>query len=205
MPNSLPAELASQAESIVNNLVQTDYQYDEEIDADAGIYDCDCNGFVGFVLERLAPSYYSMIPVEAGQPRPRAFKYYDFFASLTPESTGGWHRIDFLQDARRGDIVAWRVPQIEVGEDTGHVFFVADTPVKESSGMFVVRVYDSADQPHFEDTRGTGEGQFPNGVGSGFINFEVDANGEPTAFQFGPSDDFISLPIAIGRVEPLPG
>ncbi|MGA7410220.1 MAG: hypothetical protein WBW33_07025 [Bryobacteraceae bacterium] len=51
---SLPQQLASQAEFIVNNLQQTDYQHTENIDEDRGVYDCDCNGFVSFVMERAA-------------------------------------------------------------------------------------------------------------------------------------------------------
>jgi GH18 family chitinase len=202
-PNLLPRQLASQAESIVNDLEQTDYQHTDNIDVDLGIYDCDCNGFVSFVMERAAPDHYAKIPKEADQPRPRAFEYYDFFNSLTPESAGGWHRIDFLRDARRGDIIAWRFPKIEPGHDTGHVLFVAETPVADDSGVFSVRVYDSAAEPHFEDSRGDGEGEFESGVGSGFINFTVDDLGRPEAFQFAPSEGFTTLPIAIGRCEPV--
>jgi hypothetical protein len=201
---SLPGQVAWQAEFIVNNLRQTDYQFSENIDVDRGIYDCDCNGFVGFVLERAAPDHYTMIPKEPNQPRPRAFKYYDFLHSLTPESTGGWRQIDFLRDARRGDVIAWRFPQIKVGHNTGHVFFVASKPATLEPGIFAVRVYDSAAGAHFDDTRGDGAGQFKSGVGSGFINFTVDGAGRPAAFQFAPSDEFATLPIAIGRVEPLP-
>jgi hypothetical protein len=201
---SLPEQVAWQGESIVNNLQQTDYQFIENIDVDRGVYDCDCNGFVGFVLERVAPDHYAMIPKEADQPRPRAFKYYDFFSSLTPESTAGWRQLSFLRDARRGDIIAWRFPEIEIGQNTGHVFFVASTPSIIDSGIFAIRVYDSADEPHFDDTRGEDEGEFESGVGSGFINFTVDDSGRPVAFQFAPSDEFVTLPIAIGRLEPLP-
>jgi hypothetical protein len=203
----LPETLAYEAEFIVNNLRHTDYTYTPKIDAAAGIYDCDCSVFVSFVLEQTAAEHYAIIPKEADRPQPRAFEYYDFFSSLTPESTGGWHRIDFLQDARRGDIIAWRFPKIEKGHDTGHVFFVAATPVATDSGSFAVKVYDSAAIPHFDDTRGTGDGQFASGVGSGTINFKVDNSGKPLAFQFGPSkDQFVTLPtIAIGRVEPLTG
>jgi hypothetical protein len=201
---SLPAQIASQAEFIVNNLKHTDYQHHQSIDVDRGIYDCDCGGFVSLVLERSAPDHYAEIPKEADQPRPRAFEYYDFLSPLTPQSTGGWHRIDFLRDARRGDIVCWRFPTIEKHHDTGHVVIAAETPTEDGSGTFSLRVYDSANQPHFSDTRGKGEGQFPTGVGSGFINFKVDDAGRPTSFQFAPSDHFTSLPIAIGRVEPLP-
>ena len=203
MKLSLPGQIATQAEFVVNNLQQTDYQHTDNIDVDRGIYDCDCNGFVSFVMERAAPDHYAEIPKETDQPRPRAFKYYDFFNSLTPESADGWHRIDFLQDARRGDIMAWRFPEIKPGHDTGHALFLAETPVADGSGVFSVRVYDSAAEPHFEDTRGDREGQFASGVGSGFINFTVDDLGRPEAFQFAPSEGFTTLPIAIGRCEPL--
>ena len=81
---SLPHQLASQAEFIVNNLRQTDYQHIDNIDVDRGTYDCDCNGFVSFVMERSAPAHYKMVPKETNQPRPRAFEYYVFFSSLLP-------------------------------------------------------------------------------------------------------------------------
>jgi hypothetical protein len=203
MKLSLPEQIAAQAEFIVNNLQQTLYQYSEKIDVDLGIYDCDCNSFVGFVMEGAAPDHYAMIPKETNQSRPRAFEYYDFINMLTPESRGGWHQIDFLQDARRGDIITWRFPEIEAGHDTGHVLFAAETPAVDDSGSFSVRVYDSAAEPHFDDTRGDGAGEFTSGVGSGFIYFTVDDQGRPTGFQFAPSEGFTTLPIAIGRVEPL--
>ncbi len=66
-------------------------------------------------------------------------------------------------------------------------------------------IYDSANKPHFDDTRGTGQGQFPNGVGSGVINFRVDGAGRPTAYQFSPptSAAFDYVQISLGRAEPL--
>jgi hypothetical protein len=80
----------------------------------------------------------------------------------------------------------------------------AETPTVDKTGVFSVLLYDSAAQPHFADTRGDGDGQFPSGVGSGAINFNVDDDGRPVAFQFAPGDGFTTLPIAIGRLEPLP-
>ena len=164
---SLPDQMASQAEFVVNNLAQTDYQHVEKINVDRGIYNCDCNGFVSFVMQRSAPDHYAMIPHEPDQLRPRAFEYYVFLSALTPESTGGWHRIDFLRDAQRGDIIAWRFPTVEKGHDTGHVLIVAEPPSVDPSGIFTVPVYDSAAQPHFDDTRGNKPGQAATGVGSG--------------------------------------
>jgi hypothetical protein len=125
-----------------------------------------------------------------------------FFASLTSESTGDWQRIDFLGDTRPGDVIAWRAPTIERDENTGHVLFVAaPTTTIDASGIYSIRVYDSADKPHFDDTRGSGAGEFPTGVGSGIIKFNVDGAGRPTAFLFAPpaSAEFTFLQIAIGR------
>jgi hypothetical protein len=198
---TLPQQISSTAKSIVNSLVQTDYQHIEHIDPVAGIYDCDCNGFVGFVLDTVAPAHYHLIPKEKHQQRPRAFKYFGFFASLTPESMGGWQRIDFLRDARAGDVISWRAPTIEHDENTGHVLFVAAPPTIDAAGIYSICVYDSADKPHFDDTRGSGAGEFPTGVGSGIIKFNVDGAGRPTGFLFAPpaSAEFTFLQTAIGR------
>ncbi|ADW69288.1 hypothetical protein [Granulicella tundricola] len=196
--NPLPAELAAQAESIVNTLTQTDYQYNGFIDAEAGIYDCDCNQFVACVLEGLAANHYALIPKESKQPLPRAFEYYLYFSGLGTR-TGGWRQIMRLADARRGDVLAWELPLVK-GQDTGHVVLVGDTPEEIEDGVWSVRVYDSADKPHFEDTREDGT----SGVGSGFIRFEVDAEGRPTGFMFSPEATVFEVrPIAIGRAEPL--
>ena len=203
---SLAGQVAAQAEFVVNNLQQTDYQYTENIDIDNGVYDCDCSQFANFVLARVAPDHYATLVAAAGEPVPRAFDYYDFFHSLPSQAGDAWEQVEVLADAARGDMIAWRLP-LEPGHDTGHVVFVAGTPTVDDQGYFAVRVYDSAIVPHFDDTRGDGPGQWPSGVGSGFINFQVGADGQPVAFQFSPplsgpplSAPFTSLPIAIGRL-----
>jgi hypothetical protein len=109
--NILPERLASRAEFIVNNFVQTDYQHSENIDA-AGIYDCDCSEFMGFVLQGVAREHHAMVPLEPGEPIPGALEYYTFFTSSTLETAGGWRRVNSLHGARRGDIIAWsRTPR----------------------------------------------------------------------------------------------
>jgi hypothetical protein len=198
---SLPGQVAEQAELIVNNLQQTDYQYTKNIDADNGVYDCDCSQFANFVLLRAAPDHYASLVAAAGEPVPRAFDYYDFFRQLPPQADNGWQQVTALASAARGDLLAWRLP-LEPGHDTGHVVFVASTPTVDDQGYLAVRVYDSASKPHFDDTRGDGPGQWCSGVGSGFINFKVGDNGQPVAFQFAPplTSPFESVPIAIGRL-----
>jgi hypothetical protein len=202
---SLRGQAASQAEFIVCNLSQTNYTVVEHIDVDRGRYDCDCFAFVGFVMERSAPAHYHMIPKkEEGQPRHRTAEYYEFFSSLSPESAGGWRRIDLLRDARRGDVIAWQPPKARKARGAGHVLFVARAPETGRPGTFLVRVYDSASQPHFRDTRAEAKEQPGNGVGAGMIRFRVDELGGPAAVQLAPGTEFESLPIVIGRIEPLP-
>jgi len=146
------------------------------------------------------------IPVEPQQPRPRAFEYFNFFASLTPDSSGGWRRVDKLEDASRGDVMAWRFPTIEPGEDTGHVMILAESPTPDPSGkFFVVRIYDSAAEAHFDDTRmpqGQPSPKGTTGVGSGFINILTDGENRPIAYLFAPPADaeYSYRPIAIGPV-----
>jgi hypothetical protein len=129
---TLPQDIAALAESIVNTLTQTDYQHVDKIDPASGVYDCDCNGFVAHLLRSAAPQNLAAIPIDtqpgSSESRSRAFEYYDFFASLTARSTGGWSRINLLSDAGRGDVMAWRFPTIEPGVDTGHVVLLAETP-----------------------------------------------------------------------------
>jgi hypothetical protein len=95
---SLPQDVAAMAESIVNTLTQTDYQHVDNIDPSTGVYDCDCNGFAAFILRAVALQNFEEIPIDTQlgslESRPRAFEYYDFFASLTPQSTGGWSRVN---------------------------------------------------------------------------------------------------------------
>jgi hypothetical protein len=185
----LALDVAAHAEWIVNNLVRTHYQYDAHIVPDLGVYDCDCNSFVAFVLERIAPAAFSFIPKETNQPLPRAFEYCLFFAGLDLHPLAEWSSIRSLLQVRRGDLLAWQSNSVNVpGKDTGHVAVAAGRPMMIEAGVVSLRVYDSAVTPHFEDTRGTGDGQPENGVGSGSIRFVMQDSGEPPAIQFGPSD-----------------
>jgi hypothetical protein len=197
---SLLDKIASAAEHIVSTATHTVYQHTDRIDPQEGIYDCDCNGFVEFVLNETAKRHLEMIPKESTQPRPRAFEYFGFFASLPVASHADWKRIEFLKDAQRGDIVAWRFATIEKHVNTGHVVVLAETPKLDAEGdFFAVRVYDSAAEPHFEDTRPSPAGK--DGVGSGVINFKVDGDGRAIAYQFAPpaTAQYSYRPIAIGR------
>ena len=200
--DSLDSQVAAKARQVLESVRHTHYQHHAHIDPATGTYDCDCSEFVGYILGQVAPANYALIPKEERQPVPRAFKYYEYFSSL-PGNSPGWSRIHKLASVRPGDIIAWRVPDIEKDEDTGHVMIVAAKPEPRSADLFTVRVYDSSVLPHVEDTRGDNKSDYRSGVGEGGIVFRVDSDGRPIAFQFRPPDHFHEDPIAIGRIHPL--
>ncbi|WP_334798878.1 hypothetical protein [Nostoc sp.] len=189
--------LAIAAKHILNTMRETHYTHKTFVDKINGVYDLDCSGFVGYVLNQIAPEYLALIPKEPKQPRPRAFKYYEYFHQLQQHSTSvrEWKAINQLMDAMPGDIIAWAMEPITEHADTGHVMFVAAKPVMNSNGTVSVTVYDSSAIRHNDDTRSPDS----TGIGCGTIVFRVDTNGAPVAFQFNTRVKFHQLPIAIGR------
>jgi hypothetical protein len=201
MSDTLPDAVAAEAYAILLSVVETVYQHDTFVDVATGTYDMDCSGYVGYVLERIAPLHYPTIPSDSKAGRPLAFDFYDLFSELPEEGADGWLPIQPLPDARRGDIVAWRSELIEPGENTGHVFIVAEEPEIFDDGVVSILVYDSSDIRHYDDTRGQGGNSPATGVGSGRIHFRPDGAG--WQFQFGPGDNYHECPIALGRIQPL--
>ena len=197
---SVGERVGHEAEHIVHTLRHTHYQHKEYINVDTGTYDVDCSGFVSFVLQQVAPEHLQVIPKESGWEIPRAFKYEEFFSSLSSHPERGWSPIQDLSQVRRGDIVAWSLPD-HLGKegDTGHVFVVAAAPAKLEADLLAVRACDSSTLRHYHDSRRRDDGTFQTGVGAGTIHFKVDVAGKPLSFQFGPGDKFHSVPIAIGR------
>ena len=192
-------QVAAEARRIVKTLEHTKYQHKTEIDEATGTFNVDCSGFVSYVLQRVTPERYAEIPKEAKQNRPRAFKYYEFFAALSVGPSDGWRRLPHLWDCKRGDIIAWRFKQIESGKDTGHVLIVAGEPELLTDGNVAVPVYDSAATPHFDDSRDT-PGDPQTGVGRGTLVFEVDDDGSPVAVQFSPAARLLHHQIAVGSL-----
>jgi hypothetical protein len=88
--------------------------------------------------------------------------------------------------------------------DTGHVLVVARAPEVIGADLSAVRAYDSCDALHYGDSRELANGEQETGVGTGTIHFQVDqTTGSPIAFHLGPGDPFHSVPIAIGRLDPI--
>jgi hypothetical protein len=198
---SLRDSVAAEGEAILLSVVHTVYQHDTYVDVATGTYDMDCSGYVGFVLQRIAPWHYEAVPYDSAAGRPLAFDFYDLFSELPQEGTDGWQPVQPFGDARRGDIVAWRSDELEPGENTGHVFIVANDPEIFNDGVVSVLAYDSSDIRHYHDTRGRGGNSPATSVGRGRIHFRFGDSG--WEFQFGPGDRYHECPVAIGRIQPL--
>jgi hypothetical protein len=198
-------QLADECESIVDTLTDTIYQYPPYfVDRAAGIYYIDCSGFVSLVLGWVAPRHLDAIPPEPGLPAPQAYLFYEFLSGLPTDDSGGWRQIDRLADALPGDIIAWTLGTVAPGHDTGHVFIVADVPFVLDETHMAVPAYDSSNVLHYDDSRVLPDDGQATGVGSGTINFVVGTDGKPAEFQFGPRDPYFPVPIAIGRLGPIP-
>ncbi len=195
-------EVATVARWIVQGVKRTAYEHGLIADPATGSLFTDCSGFVSFLLEGIAPEHYGAIPRQTDHAYPRAFEFFDYFASRAADATRAWRRIPRLFDAAEGDLVAWRAPHLRADQDSGHVFVVAEAPALVTAGVWAVRVYDSSDVPHFDDSRGH-SGAFASGVGTGTILLHVDALGRAIGFQFGPDDALHEAPIAIARLEPI--
>ena len=209
--SSFATKVAEEAASAISHIVETHYTHTIIIDHAAGIYDCDCSGFVEHLLSRTFSDHLTPLFELSAPNRPQADIFYDFLASLptAAQSAGinGWRQVITLEAVARGDVLAWKLHGSEERGDTGHVVVVAEVPTRltgetDGAGQFALEVYDSSVIEHFDDSRGSGP-SFKSGVGSGIIHIEVDAQGAPIAFQFHEAAQWHCVPIAVGRIEPF--
>jgi cell wall-associated NlpC family hydrolase len=201
MPDTLQNSVADEAETILLSVAHTVYQHDTYVDVATGTYDMDCSGFVGYVLQQVAPRHLLTIPSDSRADRPLAFDFYDRFSGLPAEGADGWQPVQALAGVKRGDIVAWKSELIEPHSNTGHVFIVVDEPEFFDDGVISVLVYDSSNIRHYDDTRGQGGTSPATGLGRGRIHFRSRSAG--WEFQFGPGDSYHECPLAAGRIQPL--
>jgi hypothetical protein len=192
------ADLVTATRAVLAGVRETSYRHRGRIDPVTGVYQLDCSEFVSSLLERVAPLHYQQIPIESGRHQPRAAMYFEFFEKLEAAPETGWRSLNHLADVMPGDIIAWKVSPGGRG-DTGHVMIVATSPQKDQDGAFQVRVYDSSEIRHEDDSRPAGT----TGVGSGTILFKLNNRGSPIAFQFNRTAHWHYEPIAVARLEPI--
>lgn len=186
-------------EGIRATLRTTRYTHDTRIDPRAGRYDFDCSVMAAYVLARAAPRARAALP--AGRPLAVDF-HRAIVAAPINRPRNGWQRIARIADARPGDVLAWPRPRWFRSNNTGHVAFVAGTPVVTARGV-LVRVTDATSVGHQDDPRNRDGG--PTGFGQGTLLIETHpVTGEGTAYgwagAFTPPDWMIATPVRIGRV-----
>jgi hypothetical protein len=185
--------IANRAEYIVHMERLTAYWHHTIIQESEYVYITDCSGLVDYILKTEEPGLYSMIEFdESAESRPLAHDYYETFANAGATAQAGeWSRVARLQDARSGDILAYKHAEATDGS-TGHVMVVDSTPQAstENDNEYWVWVIDSALSGHGDDTRDTDEDnvRFKEGVGRGKVWFGVDSSGAPTYYRWSSSD-----------------
>lgn len=196
-----PANAASQsvydeAMRILTSIKSTKYEHKTDIDEKEGHYYCDCSGFVGYVLNRTV-SKDDRSPLHNGDHRPVAAEFEQHFeaAPTKPGRSALWQQVSRVEDARPGDVIAWRLA-VPKPNDTGHVVIVAERPTVESDGLVKVEVIDSTVLPSQDLTADKGK----SGIGRRVMWLTVDKNGRATGYIRGsrtatPKTDAI----AIGR------
>ena len=196
--NPLSERMAEEAEAILKNLKSTTYQHKTEIRPDIGSYKLDCSGLVVHITKIISPDHLKCIPIEEGKPRARAFAFYDVFNDIAHGDTTypGWSAVPKLADARRGDVIVWRKPNLVAGQNSGHVMIIAESPIEEPDHSFRMVVYDSTTILHDNDSRKSGT----TGVGKGTMWFKANADGTPSEYRRNSHSKFHSDPIAIGRM-----
>ncbi len=178
--------------------VDLKYSATTRVDETRGRYHFDCSGMTQWVLRKAAPVAAQAAAWKLPR-RPLAADYARRIAKApSNEPKHGWQRIESLEDARPGDVIAWVKPKIIQSRYTGHVAFIALPPVRVTgySDAYLVRVIDSTSLLHHDDTR-----QDHSGFGLGTILLVVDTDtGAPRAYGWvGLQWRAFETQIAIGR------
>jgi hypothetical protein len=196
--------VTAQLDAIEQNLRVASYRHDTRVNEREGRYEFDCSGLIAWVLARAAPEAHRVTVQRASGPRPLAAEYARTFLSVTPtQRRGPWTRVQRVEDARPGDIIAWIKPRIVRSNNTGHVLFVVGAPRRSEryTDAWLVPVADSSRYRHQDDSR---EGTTRTGFGRGTILLATDpTTGAPRAFGwFGDHTPYVlETQIAIGRPE----
>lgn len=195
--NVATTRIATQMQTLQATIRETRYQHQTVIRERDGLFLWDCSAMAAWVLRRAAPRAMRQIT----RPRPVAR---DFASAIehapTDRFARGWQRIERVEDARPGDIFAWRRPRGFPSRNTGHVGFLVDQPqpIPGLRGM-AVRIADSTSFGHQADTRAD---DVDGGFGIGTLVFLTDEQGRGTHYGWAgtASDGYVTTPIFIGRV-----
>ncbi len=187
-----------EADRVLGTMQKSYYASKDDVDEQNGVYGLVCSSFVGYLLLKTTPEAYEVLPKHKTQMRPKASHFYDYFANISPKNPSKyWQKIEKMSDVRKGDIIAWKYDKSLGKKSTGHVVLVYDSPTKEAENRYKVRVADSSNSRHANDSRAKGE----SGIGVGDMWFLTDDSGQAVAiFWSNPNKEPSYYPIAIGRV-----
>ena len=195
-------DLTVRVDEALNALTYTIHDMDtqQSWDSSTGVYEVDCSGYVGRMLEDAVPEAYDEVRDARGVFRPRSGDYYDHFKSIVIGGTRGrWRRPAHGSYLGPGDVVVWRYLVDPGTGSSGHSLIVVSSAVKDETrgpNIYRMRVSDSARSGHTSDNRGA-QG---SGVGAGEILIKLDSSGQPIQYAWsvtGPFHDDIL--IAMGR------
>lgn len=195
-------KLAEAMEAMLKSMRSSVYQHRTEIDESTGTINCDCSSLVGYLLGRDFPEHLLAVDGDLApwRSRPLAATFYQTIERAATHAHGPWRQVPRLLDARPGDLIVWRKPlaKLKKGSSTGHICVVAGKPEVDAEGRIRVRVIDSTNRPHTNDTRKANE----SGLGAGEIWFQVDQDGRPIAYWRRPDGKAVrSNPILVGRLQ----
>lgn len=176
----------------------TRYQHRTDVRERIGRYFWDCSGLVSWVLHRTAPRAARGI----GGARTTARGIHRLISRAPIDRPrSGWQRLASIEDARPGDVFAWRTPAGLPSPHTGHTGFVLERP-RRVIGLrhaFAIRIADSIVGPHQEDTRTADP---DGGLGSGVMVFLTDGRGNATHYGWHGTRTagYVRTPILFGRL-----
>lgn len=183
-PLTTRARLVALIHRAIEGLHHTSYRLGGSyFDLSRGIYEEDCSGYVDQLLNLAEPQAYASLTHWTHSNKPSSFDYYDFFKKLPNNSWRFWQKIKDVARLKPGAILVFRYYGHSRYGSGGHVMVVMSEPVpiENHADTFLVRVSDSANSGHSDDTRA----RHTSGIGIGTLLLKVNPfTHEPTAYAW---------------------
>ena len=165
--------------------------------------ECDCSGFVSYVLHTVTPMHYKAVKEFSTRTgHPLANTYARFFTKLSAtEPQDGWIRLMSYKELRQGDLIAWEKavnPDAPAGAkkgNTGHVMIVESPASRvevlrkkgEPIRFVSIAVIDSSSVDHFppEELPPLAHQSHRDGLGRGVIRLVLDDSNQVIGYWEG--------------------
>jgi hypothetical protein len=172
----------------------------KRFDPAKGIYAVDCSGYVNNLLGLSNPNAFHEILNHQQITRPSSTDYYRFLGQIPyGKKSSHWYHVRAVSELKPGDILVYSSPGRRK-RLPGHVMIVVDTPKpdRRGSGIYHVRVADSAHSGHSNDTRRP----HTSGIGVGTLLLKAHPRtNAPIAFAWREDSRWkLGLNFAMGRM-----